>query len=86
MQLRRAQKRIRLYPGIRAVWHQVADPWAGVSAFAADRVLGAAAFLGRYEGFGASLGFRLGAILRALAGFRFGEFGALVSGQKVDGN
>ena len=86
MQMRRAQKRIRLYPGIRAVWHQVGDPWAGVPAFAADRVLGAAAFLGRYQGFGASLSFRLSAILSALVHFRFGEFGALVSGQKVDGN
>jgi GT2 family glycosyltransferase len=86
MQIYRAAKRMRVYPGIRVTWHPGEDPLASSSAFAADRVLGAAAFLARYHGFMAGLTFRLGATFRALFTFRLGEFGALVSGQKVDGN
>jgi len=86
MQIRRGQKRERVYPAIRATLHASVDPIENTAAFQADRVLGAAAFLARYHGFMAGFTFRLSAILRALFGFRFGEFGALVSGQKVDGN
>ena len=86
MQIRRGQKRERVYPAIRATIHPGADPIENTAAFQADRALGAAAFLARYYGFVAGFTFRLGAIFRALFGFRFGEFGALVSGQKVDGN
>jgi hypothetical protein len=80
------QKKIRLFPGIRAVYHAAPDPDAGDSLFKVDCVLGAAAFLGKYEGFFAGLSFRMGAIFGALAGFRFREFTSLVSGQKLDGS
>jgi N-acetylglucosaminyl-diphospho-decaprenol L-rhamnosyltransferase len=86
MKVLQAQKKIRLYPGIRATIHPAPDDAASDSAFAVDRALGAAHFLGKYNGFFAGLGFRIAAMLKALAGFRLGEVAALISGQKVDGS
>src|SRR4029077_15550057 len=86
MQIRRVQKKIRVYMGIRAIIHPAPDPAEGETIFAADRALGAAAFLGKYNGFFSGLQFRPGAIFRALAGFRMGEVAALISGQKLDGS
>jgi hypothetical protein len=51
-----------------------------------DRVLGAAHFLGKYQGFFAGLRFRLAAVLRALTGFHLGEAAGLIAGKKVDGS
>ena len=86
MKILQVQRKIRLYPGIRATIHPAPDAAASDSAFAVDRALGAAHFLGKYDGFFAGLGFRIAAVLKALAGFRLGEVAALVSGQKVDGS
>jgi hypothetical protein len=85
-QICRAQRKVRLYPAIRATWHDAPDPYAGDSLVDADCILGAAAFLGKYDGFMAGLGFRMGAIFRALGRFDFRMLGALVSGQKLDGS
>jgi hypothetical protein len=52
----------------------------------ADFLIGRAAYLSKYHGFLAGMQARLGAILGALARFRFGELRYLTSGQKVDGN
>jgi len=85
VQVRRANKKIRLYPGIRATYHTEPtlpeDPL-----LVADRALGAAAFVGKYDGFAAGLSFRMGAILGALGRLDFRQFSALVSGQKLDGS
>ena len=86
MQIRRSQKKIRLYPGIRATVHSSPDPAAREPAFTVDRALGAAHFLTKYHGFFAGLQFRAVVILKALVSFRLGELAALVSGQKVDGS
>ena len=86
MQIGRAQKKVLLYPAIRATYHAAPDPLAGDPLLTADRALGAAAFLGKYEGFFSGLSFRIGAIFRALGRFNFRELGALVSGQKLDGS
>jgi GT2 family glycosyltransferase len=85
VQIKRAQKRIKLYPSIRATWHRTTDPFLADTGFSADCANGAAAYLSRYEGFMAGLTFKLGAIFSALLGFRLGEVGALISGSKVDG-
>lgn len=61
--------------------------------YSADRALGGAIYLGKREGFGAALGFRLAAILHVLGriltfqsvGYDFQRLMALVSGQKIDG-
>jgi N-acetylglucosaminyl-diphospho-decaprenol L-rhamnosyltransferase len=86
MKIRNAQRRIRVYPGIRATIHATPDPLEGDPLFAADHASGVAAWLGKYDGFFSGLSYRIGAILRALAGFRFKELTALVSGQKLDGS
>jgi GT2 family glycosyltransferase len=86
MQIGRAQRKVRLYPAVRATYHAAPDPLSGDPLLAADRTLGAAAFLGKYEGFFSGLSFRIGAIFRALGRFDFRELSALVSGQKLDGS
>ena len=45
------------------------DPLQGDAVAEADRMLGAAAFLGKYEGFFAGFSFRLAAIFKALGRF-----------------
>lgn len=86
MKIRQSGKKIRLHPGIRAILHPGADPLAGDALAEADRTIGAAEFLGKYQGFSAGFGFRLRAILKALARFEFSRVSMLVSGQKLDGS
>jgi GT2 family glycosyltransferase len=62
-QIYRAQRKVRIYPAIRATYHDAPDPYDGDSLVDADCILGAAAFLGKYDGFMAGLSFRIGAIL-----------------------
>ena len=85
MQIRRGLKKIRLYPAIQCVKHGDTSEPATSGVLAADRNGGAAAFLGKYYGFMAGLGFRIGAIFRALGHFDFKQLIALVSGEKIDG-
>ena len=85
MQIRRAGKKIRLYPAIRATLHPEPDPLQEETLSEADRALGAAAFFGKYYGFFSGLSFRLVAILKALGRFNFRLLGYLLSGQKLDG-
>lgn len=82
-QIRRAQRKAMLYPAIRATYRAAPDPYEGDSLVEADRILGAAAFLGKYGGGG--FGFRLAAIFRALFSFKFKLLASLISGQKLDG-
>jgi GT2 family glycosyltransferase len=86
MQVRRAAKKIRLYPEIRATYHASPDPLASESLAATDRLSGAAAFVGKYEGFAPGMGFRLGLVMGALARFDLGRVTALLGGQKLDGS
>lgn len=86
MQIRRGHKKIRLYPSIKAVRRADTSPPATKGLLAADRAGGAAALIGKYYGFMAGLGFRLGAIFRALGHFDFKQLIALCSGQKIDGS
>ena len=85
-QIRRAGKKLRVYPSIAATLHPAADPLAGDALAQADKVSGAAAFLGKYKGSMAGLGFRLSAALRALARFDLGQMGAALAGSKLDGS
>ena len=83
MQIRRAGRKIRLYPGIRATRHAGEDPLAGDPASDADRVLGAAAFVGKYGGIFSGFEFRLAAALKALIAFDFRRLTLLLSGAKI---
>lgn len=85
MQIRRAQRKIRLFPAIRATYYEAPDPAADDPLYLADRQLGAAAFLTKYRGFVSGLMFRIGAIFRALGRFDLRQMSALISGQKLDG-
>jgi GT2 family glycosyltransferase len=84
MQARRASKKIRLYPAIRAILHPGADPLADVSLAAVDKVTGAAEFAGKYGG--GAFGVRLSAALGALGSFQVGRFFGILSGNKLDGS
>jgi GT2 family glycosyltransferase len=84
MQIRRAGKKIHLYPAARAIYHPAADPVGSDSLAASDRVVGAAAYASKYGGSG--LGLRVGAAFKALARFDFGLFSALLGSQKLDGS
>jgi GT2 family glycosyltransferase len=86
MQIRNAQRRIRIYPNIRATYHAAPDPFADESLYSADRESGIAAWKGKYEGFMSGLMYRLGAIFAALGRFKFGDLSALLSGKKLDGS
>lgn len=86
MQIRRGLKKIRLYPSITAVRHADSAAVPSKGLLAADRAGGAAALLGKYYGFMSGLGFRIGAILRALGHFDLKQLFALLSGAKVDGS
>ncbi len=86
MKIRQSGKKIRLHPGVRAILQPGADPLAGDALAEADRTLGAAAFLAKYQGFSAGLTFRLAAVLKALAHFEFHRVSLLVGGQKLDGS
>jgi GT2 family glycosyltransferase len=86
MQVRRAGKQILLFPSIRATYHPAPDPLDRDPLARADRVSGAAALVGKYEGGMAGFSFRLGAILSALAHFDLGLVGKLAGGQKLDGS
>ncbi len=83
MQIRRAGKKIRLYPSIRVTLHPSPHPLEGDSVAESDRILGAAAFVGKYEGFFAGLRFRLAEIFKALGRFDFRGVSLLVSGEKI---
>jgi GT2 family glycosyltransferase len=85
MQIHRVQRKIKLFPAIRAVYHDEPDPTAAEPLYAADRQLGAAAFLGKYRGFVSGLTFRIGATFRAIGRFDLRQAGALITGQKLDG-
>ena len=86
IKIKQGGKKIRLYSDIRAVRHPATDPLEGDDLAEADKLLGAAALLGKYYGFVAGLSFRLGAIFKALGRFELGRVGKLVSGQKLDGS
>jgi GT2 family glycosyltransferase len=85
-QISKARRKIRIYPAIRATYHAATDPEAGDTLVEVDCILGASAFLSKYDGFMAGLSFRVGAIFRALGRFNFRQLGALLSGQKLDGS
>ena len=84
-QVRRAGKRIMMLPGARATWHEP-DSRIESAAYKADRILGAANFIGKHYGFMAGLKIRVVETLKALLTFQIGLFFNLLSGQKVDGS
>jgi GT2 family glycosyltransferase len=83
IKIRKAGRKLEMYPAIRATWHasEAAAPRDPVHR--SDYILGAAALLGKHEGFWAGFSFRMAAMLGALIRFDFPLLGALASGKKV---
>ena len=86
MQIRNAQRKLRVYPAIPATYRAAPDPLEGDPLLRADRALGRSFWLGKYQGFLSGFTTRLGAIFGALFSFRIKELTSLVSGQKLDGS
>jgi GT2 family glycosyltransferase len=80
--IRRGGKKILLVPEARAR-HQGGGDYDVLRR--ADLLLGRAAFIGKYLGFGAGLKATLGSILGPLVSFRWGELRYTIAGQKIDG-
>jgi GT2 family glycosyltransferase len=83
-QVRRAGKKIKLYPAIRAFYHSAPDPLEGEAIAQVDKIAGAAALLSKYGGGGFT--FRLGAAFASLGRMDFGGFTKVLSGEKLDGS
>ena len=95
-QIRRASRKILLLPGVRVVFAAPELPPYPPKAralLAADWVLGASTYAGKYFGFAARLKIRIAAVLRALGAvlglrdfsYNFARLSYLLSGQKLDG-
>lgn len=96
-QVRRSQKKILAYPGIRAVATvgevPVYEPRV-LATLSADRAHGASTFAGKHFGWLAGLKVRLGATFHVLGqllafhepGYQYRRLTALISGAKIDGN
>jgi GT2 family glycosyltransferase len=82
IQIRRSGKKLLIIPDLR-VRHTGRGEYTAIER--ADLRLARAVFLGKYQGFGAGLQARLGAVFGPLLGFRFGELKYTLAGQKIDG-
>ena len=80
--IRRGGKKILFVPGARAR-HIGGDEYDVLRR--ADFLLGRAAFIGKYLGFGAGLKATMASIFGPLVSFRWGELRHIVAGQKIDG-
>ena len=83
IKIRKAGRRVEMYPAIRATWHGPAEAAPNYTIHRSDRILGASALLGKHDGFLAGLSFRIAAMLSALIRFDFPLLTALASGKKV---
>jgi N-acetylglucosaminyl-diphospho-decaprenol L-rhamnosyltransferase len=83
LQVRRAQRKIHLYPGIRATRTQPRRTEPEDTYHVADRILGATVVLQKHYGTVAAMGFRVSQILNSLIRMRLGLFFALLSGTRV---
>lgn len=83
-QIRNAGKRIGLAAGAVAILHAPAGGERDETILAADRVSGAASYVGKHEGFVAGLLFRLSCAFSALLSGRVGLFMAILAGNRVD--
>ena len=83
VKIRKAGRRVEMVTGIRATWHVPAEEPSEDTVYKSDRILGAAALLGKHEGFLAGFSFRVKAILGALGRFDFSLLSALAGGKKV---
>ena len=90
--IRSGGKKILIIPAAQVVRETKIEHEDG-PVYSADRALGGSIYLGKREGFGSALGFRMSAIFHVLGkivtfqnpGYNFQRLTALISGQKIDG-
>jgi GT2 family glycosyltransferase len=82
IKVRKAGRKLEMYPAIRSTWHAPQEA-PNDTIYRSDRILGAAALLGKHEGFLAGFGFRMAAMLGALVRFDVPLLAALAGGKKV---
>jgi len=83
IKIRKAGRKLELYPAIRATWHAPAEAAPNDIIYKSDRIVGAAALLSKHDGLLAGFGFRVAAIFGALTRFDFSLLAALAGGKKV---
>ena len=81
-QVYRVNKKTLLVPTVRAI-HHGRSRRSGLRD--ADFRMGVAVYLGKHRGIASGIAARVGNVLGALFGGRFGEFRNLAAGQKIDG-
>lgn len=83
-QIRNAGKKILLVDAARATMHPFTPLDADKTDYVADRVSGAAAYIGKHEGLGAGLSFRMKCFLSSMGSLKFALAFAILTGQKLD--
>lgn len=83
-QVRNAGRKFLLADGARAVLHQPPEP-EDAAEDAADRVSGAAAWIGKHNGIVAGISFRINCFFKALGSGRLGLAWAVATARRIDG-
>lgn len=83
IKIRRAGRKIRLYPAIRVTHHEPENRAVLDTDHLSDRTLGAGVLIQKHYGYFAALGFRISAGLKALLTFQFGLLAALLGGKRA---
>jgi len=83
-QIRNAGKKLLLVDTARATMHPFTPIDADKTDYVADRVTGAAAYIGKHEGMGAGISFRIKCFLSALGSLKFSLAFQIITGQKLD--
>lgn len=83
-QIRNAGKRIVVVDGAFAVLHPSSREKSDELLYTADRVAGAAAFIGKHQGFGAGILFRIKCLFSAVGSFQLGLAYSILSGARID--
>jgi GT2 family glycosyltransferase len=82
IKIRKAGRKLEMYPVIRATWH-APEAAPNDTIHKSDRILGAAALVGKHDGFFAGFSFRIAAMFGSLMRFDFALLAALAGGKKV---
>lgn len=83
-QIRNAGKKLLLVDAARATMHPFTPLDAAKTDYVADRVSGAAAYIGKHEGLVAGISFRIKCFLSAMGSWKFSLAFQILTGQKLD--
>lgn len=83
-QIRNAGKKLLVVEAARATMHPFTPLDADKTEYIADRVSGAAAYIGKHEGMVAGISFRMRCFLSAMGSLQFSLAFLILSGQRID--